>query len=67
MTMTWKQLNHKGIYTNKNHNVMIKKLYYESPEAEILVVDFEASLCQNPSLTTTTDGRPDYDPDTLDD
>lgn len=46
---------------------MIKKHYYETPEAEILEVDFEASLCQNPSVTTTTGGRDDYDPDTLDD
>ena len=45
---------------------MIKKHYYESPEAEVLVVDFEASLCQNPSVTTTTGGRPDYDDESLD-
>ena len=46
MPITQKQLNHKRIYINKNHNVMIKKTMYEAPDSELLLVKFEEAFLQ---------------------
>ena len=43
MPIPRKQLNLKRIYTNLNHNVMIKKTY-ENPESELFVVRFEENI-----------------------
>ena len=51
--LTRKRLNNKRIYTNKNHNVMIKKLYYEAPDAELLEVKFEENFCGSDDGTQT--------------
>ena len=37
-----------GINTNKNHNIMKKKTFYEAPETELLVVKFEENFCYSP-------------------
>jgi hypothetical protein len=42
-----KRLIHRIIYTNKNHNIMIKKLLYTAPESELLFVKFEENIMSN--------------------
>ena len=49
---------------------MIKKSFYEAPESELIVVRFEDAFLQGPSqpqVKTTTDDRPGYVFDDLDD
>ena len=31
-------------YTNKNHNVMKRKTFYEAPETELILVKFEENI-----------------------
>ena len=44
MSVSRKQLNFKRIYINKKNNVMKKKLYLESPQAELIIVRFEENI-----------------------
>ena len=45
MPVAWKRLIDNRININKNHNVMIKKSLYSTPESELLVVKFEENFC----------------------
>ena len=70
-TPSRKRLIHRIIYTNKNHNIMIKKTYLEAPQAELLVVRFEGNFCATGpygeggaaggTMTTTDYGETDED------
>ena len=45
-----------GNNNKQNNNVMIKKSFYEAPEAELLLVKFEENIMSNglPTSTVTT-------------
>ena len=50
-----------NIFTNKNHNVMIKKRLYEAPEAELIFVKIEENILSGFSDQGTE--TYDYDPE----
>ena len=42
-----------GNNNKQNHNVMLKKSFYETPEAELLLVKFEENFCYSPNPNGT--------------
>ena len=42
---------------------MLKKQFYEAPDAEILVVRIEENLCQSRNSARSNSASSDYDPD----